>query len=173
MGNGYVLESVNDVIQVYDTAGTPLLNGGRAKDLNTFYGYAPAIIRSGPGAGQRGPSITDPVCLYARAIGRFVHVVLTLDHVGTTATLSGNNHLDIAVSDTGNPLGTWTIYKLPSAEQRHAGNAGSSSQQWVLPRRLPPHRRGCECHLPDHERIRGFEAGASTAPRSTPSATTS
>ena len=112
-GNGYVLESVNDVLQVYDTAGTPLLNAGHAVDLNTFYGYAPAIIRSGPNAGRRGPSITDPVCLYNRAIGRFVHVVLTLDHVGTTANLSGNNHLDIAVSDTGNPLGAWTIYKLP------------------------------------------------------------
>jgi len=31
-----------------------------------------------------------------------VHVVLTLDHVGLTASLNGNNHLDIAVSDTGN-----------------------------------------------------------------------
>jgi hypothetical protein len=112
-GNGYVLESVNDVIQVYDTAGNPLLNGGQAVDLNTFYGYPPAIVRSGPHIGERGPSITDPVCLYDQAIGRFVHVVLTLDHVGLTASLSGNNHLDIAVSDTGNPTGTWTIYKLP------------------------------------------------------------
>jgi hypothetical protein len=39
--------------------------------------------------------------------------VLTLDHVGTTATLSGTNHLDIAVSDTGDPTGSWTIFKLP------------------------------------------------------------
>ena len=112
-GNGYVLESVNDVLQVYDTAGTPLLNAGQAVDLNTFYGYAPAIVRSGPNAGQRGPSITDPSCLYDRAIGRFIQVALTLDHVGTSASLSGNNHLDIAVSNTGNPLGSWTIYKLP------------------------------------------------------------
>src|SRR5262249_55281288 len=40
-------------------------------------------------------------------------VVLTLDHVGTTANLSGTNHLDIAVSDTADPTGTWTIFKLP------------------------------------------------------------
>jgi hypothetical protein len=112
-GNGYVLESVNDVIQVYDTAGNPLLNAGQAVDLNTFYGYSPAIVRSGPNAGKRGPSITDPSCLYDQAIGRFVHVVLTLDHIATTASLSGTNHLDIAVSNTGNPLGAWTIYKLP------------------------------------------------------------
>jgi hypothetical protein len=112
-GNGFVLESVNDVLQVYDSSGNAMLNGGQAVDLNTFYGYPAAIVRSGPNAGQRGPSITDPVCIFDQAIGRFVHVVLTLDHVGLTASTNGNNHLDIAVSDTGNPLGTWTIYTLP------------------------------------------------------------
>jgi len=110
VGNGFVLESVNDVLRVYRTNGTPATG---VVDLNTFYGYPPAIVRSGPNSGQRGPSITDPVCLYDSVIGRFVHVVLTLDHVGLTATLNGNNHLDIAVSDSGDPTGTWTIYKLP------------------------------------------------------------
>jgi hypothetical protein len=109
-GNGFVLESVNDVIQVYDSSGNALLNGGRAVDLNTFYGYPAAINRA---TGARGPSITDPSCIFDQAIGRFVHVVLTLDHVGTTASLTGTNHLDIAVSDTGDPTGTWTIFKLP------------------------------------------------------------
>jgi hypothetical protein len=109
-GNGYVLESVNDVIQVYDSAGNALLNGGQAVDLNTFYGYPAAINRT---TGARGPSITDPSCIYDQVIGRFVHIVLTLDHVGTTATLTGKNHIDIAVSDTSDPTGSWTIYKLP------------------------------------------------------------
>src|SRR5262249_11424081 len=106
-GNGFVLETVNDVLQVYDSSRNGRWNGGQAVDLNTFYGYAPAIIRSGPNANQRGPSITDPSCIYDQAIGRFIHVALTLDHVGTTANLTGTNHLDIAVSDTGSPLGTW------------------------------------------------------------------
>jgi hypothetical protein len=109
-GNGFVLETVNDVLQVFDSAGNPLLNGGNAVDLNTFYGYPAAINRT---TGARGPSITDPSCIFDQAIGRFVHVALTLDHVGTTATLNGNNHLDIAVSDTGDPTGTWTIFSLP------------------------------------------------------------
>jgi hypothetical protein len=51
--------------------------------------------------------------LFDQPSGRFFFVVLTLDHVGTTAALNGNNHLDIAVSDTSNPTGSWTIYKLP------------------------------------------------------------
>jgi hypothetical protein len=109
-GNGFVLESVNDVLRIYKTDGTSATG---VIDLNTFYGYPAAIVRSGPKAGQRGPSITDPVCLYDQAIGRFVHVVLTLDHVGLTAGLTGTNHLDIAVSDTGNPLGSWTVFTLP------------------------------------------------------------
>ena len=109
-GNGFVLETVNDVLQVYDFAGNPLLNGGQPVDLNTFYGYIPAINRT---TGARGPSITDPSCIYDQTIGRFVHVALTLDHVGTSASLNGNNHLDIAVSNTGDPTGSWTIYTLP------------------------------------------------------------
>jgi hypothetical protein len=113
VGNGYIVEATNSVLQVYNTSGTPLLNGGTAVDLNTFYGYAPAIIRSGPNAGQRGPTMTDPTCLYDHASNRFFQVTLVLDHVGTTASLSGKNHLDVAVSNSGNPTGGWTIFKLP------------------------------------------------------------
>jgi hypothetical protein len=110
-GNGFVLESVNDVLQVYNASGTPLLNGGHAVDLNTFYGYPPAIVRS---AGTRGPSLTDPSCIFDQAIGRFVQVVLTLDRVSlTNPNLTGKNHLDIAVSNTGDPTQGFTIFKLP------------------------------------------------------------
>ena len=105
-----MLETVNDVLQVYDGSGNALLNGGQPVDLNTFYGYRAAINRT---TGARGPSVTDPGCIFDQAIGRFVHVSLTLDHVGTTASLTGTNHLDIAVSDTGDPTGTWTIFKQP------------------------------------------------------------
>jgi hypothetical protein len=107
VGNGFVLETVNTVLRVYHTDGSPATG---VVDLNTFYGYPAAINRSN---GKRGPSITDPSCIYDQAIGRFIHVALTLDHVGTTPSLNGKNHLDIAVSDTGDPTGTWTIYKLP------------------------------------------------------------
>ena len=124
-GNGFVLETVNDVLQVYDTAGHPLLNGGQAVDLNTFYGYPPAIVRSGTNAGQRGPSITDPSCIYDQAIGRFVHIALTLDTT-LSGALVGTNHLDIAVSDTGDPTGSWTIFKLPV---QNDGTEGTPNHQ--------------------------------------------
>src|SRR5215469_14623863 len=42
-GNGFVLESVNDVLNIYGNDGTSLLG---VTDLNTFYGYPAAINRA-------------------------------------------------------------------------------------------------------------------------------
>ncbi|NEX64879.1 hypothetical protein [Noviherbaspirillum galbum] len=108
-GNGYVLESVNDVLQVFDANGNPLTG---VVDLNSFHGYIPAINR-GVSPTKYGPSITDPVCLFDKDTQRWFHVVLTLDRVGTSSALSGKNHLDIAVSTTASPLDPWIIYRLP------------------------------------------------------------
>lgn len=107
VGNGYVLEAVNDVLRVWDTTGAPQSS---PVDLNSFYGYPAAINR---GNGARGPSLTDPIAYFDTDTQRWFMVVLTLDHVGTTPALSGSNHLDIAVSNGPTPLGGWTIYKLP------------------------------------------------------------
>ncbi|PXV58785.1 hypothetical protein SAMN04487785_10434 [Dyella jiangningensis] len=106
-GNGFVMESVNDVLAIYDSAGNKLVG---PVDLNTFYGYPAAINRS---TGAYGASITDPSCYYDADTQRWFQVVLTLDRVGTTSALSGNNHLDIAVSQTADPTGAWNIYHLP------------------------------------------------------------
>jgi hypothetical protein len=106
VGNGFVMETVNDVIRVFDSAGNPLT---AVVDQNSFYGYPPAIVRPS----TFGPFVTDPSCLYDADTQRWFHVVLTLDRVGTTGALSGKNHLDIAVSNSPNPTGSWTIYRLP------------------------------------------------------------
>ena len=66
VGNGKVVEVVNDVYQVFDTSGHPLIN---PVDLNTLFGYAPAITRSGPNAGQEGPDVFDPSCLFDQQTG--------------------------------------------------------------------------------------------------------
>ncbi|MDQ6646833.1 MAG: hypothetical protein M3Y93_06345, partial [Pseudomonadota bacterium] len=106
-GNGFVMESVNDVLAVYDKSGNELVG---PVDLNTFYGYPAAINRR---TGAYGPSITDPSCYYDADTRRWFQIVLTLDRIGTTSSLAGTNHLDIAVSQTANPTGAWTIYHLP------------------------------------------------------------
>jgi hypothetical protein len=108
-GNGFVIESANDVMKIFDTTGTLVVG---PVDLNTFYNYPPAINRA-VSPTTFGPSITDPSCYYDHALKRFFHVVLTLDRANPlTQGLSGANHLDIAVSDTANPTGTWTIFHL-------------------------------------------------------------
>ncbi len=117
VGNGFVIESVNDVIKVFDTAGNALTG---AVDLNTFYGY-PAAINRQVSPLQFGPEVTDPSCYFDVQTQRFYHVVLTLDRVGTTSALSGRNHLDIAVSNTSNPLGSWTIFRIDATNDGNNG----------------------------------------------------
>jgi hypothetical protein len=109
-GNGFVLESTNDVLNIFGQDGTSLLG---VTDLNTFYGDAPAINRAASPL-TFGPSITDPTCHFDPDTQRWFHVVLTLERANpTTQSLNGKNHLDIAVSNTSSPLGTWTVYKIP------------------------------------------------------------
>ena len=123
VGNGFVVEAVNDVLNVYDGAGHSLLPDNTATnivsgfptdvdhavDLNSFFGYAPAINRT---TGVRAQFVTDPSCLYDAATQRFFVAVLTLETLPNGA-FTGANHIDIAVSQTSNPTGSWTIYRLP------------------------------------------------------------
>ena len=84
-------------------------NVNHAVDLNSFYGYAPAVNRT---TGIRGQFVTDPSCLYDAATQRFFVTVLTLETVPTTGAFTHVNHLDTAVSNSADPTGTWTIYRL-------------------------------------------------------------
>ena len=107
VGNGRVLETINDVLNVYDGAGNSLLG---TTDLNTFFGYPAQIDRT---TGLQGQFVTDPSCLFDAATQRWFQVVLTLDVVPETGDFTGRNTLDIAVSTSPDPLGAWKIYHLP------------------------------------------------------------
>lgn len=122
-GNGFVMETLNDELRIFDAAGNPLT---APTDLNSFYSYAPAINRTN---GQAGPSITDPSCLFDSQTQRWFHVVLTLDRVGTTLALAGTNHLDLAVSQTADPTGSWNIYRLPVQDD---GTQGTPNHHCLL-----------------------------------------
>jgi hypothetical protein len=111
VGSGFVVEAVNDVFNVYNASGVsqlPANNVGGAVDLNSFYGYPPAIDRT---TGARGPFVTDPTCYYDPQTRRFYLVALTLE-VAPSGAFTLENHLDIAVSNTSDPTGTWRIYRL-------------------------------------------------------------
>jgi hypothetical protein len=123
-GNGFVLESVNDVMRVFDTNGVPQIG---VVDLNTFYGYPAAINRT---THMYGQDITDPSCYFDAQTQRWFHAVLTLDRAAPTGpALNGKNHLDLAVSDTASPLGSWTIYRLPVQDD---GTDGTPNHGCIL-----------------------------------------
>ena len=129
-----MLETTNDVLNVFNTSGQSVLpdntatnivggfprNVNHAVDLNSFYGYPPAINRS---TGVRGQFVTDPSCLYDPATQRWFVVVLTLETTpgGAFTTV---NHLDIAVSQTSNPTGSWNIYRIDVTADGSPGNTG-------------------------------------------------
>jgi hypothetical protein len=116
------MEVVNDVLNIFNASGQSVLpdntatnivsgfprNVNHAVDLNSFYGYPPAINRS---TGVRGQFVTDPSCLYDAATQRFFLVVLTLDTF-PNGHFTSVNHLDLAVSQTANPTGGWNIYRI-------------------------------------------------------------
>ena len=129
VGNGYVVEMVNDVMNVYNSSGASVLpdntatnivggfprNVEHAVDLNSFFGYGPALDRAH--GNIRGEFVTDPSCLYDPQTGRWFAVVLTLDpQVGgpCQGVYSCTNHIDVAVSKTGDPTvaGGWNIYRV-------------------------------------------------------------
>ena len=100
VGNGYVVEAVNDVFNVYsaatgasvlpDNTATNIVGGfprnvDHAVDLNSFYGYPPAVNRT---TGIRGQFVTDPSCIYDAQTQRFFVVVLTLETVPTTGAFT-------------------------------------------------------------------------------------
>lgn len=111
VGKGYVLEAVNDVLNIYDMSGTPQL--AFPEDLNTFYGYPAAINRT---TRAFGPEITDPSCYFDVNTQRWFVIVLTLDTDPANGNLTGPNHLDLAVSQSSSPFGPYVIYHIPTED---------------------------------------------------------
>ena len=107
VGNGFTVESTNSVLRVFNASAAPLTG---VQDLNTFFGYPAAINRT---TGVIGPEVIDPICHYDPDFKRFVVAITTL-HVTATGDFSGRNTIDVAVSNTGDPTGSWTVYSVPA-----------------------------------------------------------
>ncbi len=107
VGNGYLVETTNSVLRVRSTAGAALTG---VQDLNTFFGYPAAINRT---TGVFGPAVIDPICHYDPDNQRFVVAITTL-HSTPAGDFTGRNTIDVAVSNTGDPTGMWTVYYVPA-----------------------------------------------------------
>ena len=118
VGNGFVVEAVNNAMAVYDTRGNTL---GGPTAMSQFFALTPEIIRA---TGVTGEFISDPKCLYDAQTNRFFMTEL-MEDTGTTG--SGRTFQLIAVTTSGDPTGTWRMYRFDTTDDGLNGtpsNAG-------------------------------------------------
>jgi hypothetical protein len=115
VANGFILEGVNNALRVYSTAGTPLLPA--AVSTNQLFALPPAINRS---TGVNGVFPTDMRVFYDQSIDRWFVVQRAQDN-DTFGNPVNTSHLYIAVSQTGNPTGTYNIYTIDTTNAQNFG----------------------------------------------------
>jgi len=122
VGNGFVLEAVNDAIAVYDTSGNLLA----AEALSPFFEQPPeATIDPKTGAILSfGPLISDPRILYDASTGRFFVSVVEIDLDPVTGNFLpagfAKSHFLVAVSADNNPLHGFNVFSLDTTNDGDA-----------------------------------------------------
>ncbi len=108
VGSGFTMEGVNTAVAVYDRTGAQL---APAVAINEFFGVAPAINRD---RNTFGPFAFDPVCLYDQEVDRWFFLVTELDQDPFSGNLTGAANIYFAVSQSGDPLGDYSLYSIPT-----------------------------------------------------------
>jgi hypothetical protein len=129
VGNGFVVEPINDALAVYSESGTQLT---ATTALNQFYKRSPAFDRV---ANVTGDFLSDPKCYWDPVGHRFIQTILEVDAPGNFDGKAPFNrtHVLIAVSLTSDPTGTWNLYSMDTSNDGLNGT---------------PAHTGCPC-LPD------------------------
>jgi len=110
-GNGFVVETVNDALAVYDENGNALT---AATALNQFYNLLPFFNRV---TGFVGDFVSDPKCYYDPVGNRFIQTILEVDSPGNFGQPPVNRtHVLISVSQTGDPTGPWNLFTIDSSD---------------------------------------------------------
>lgn len=106
VGNGYILQGVNNAVQVYDASGKALWPKVLAS--NQLFGVSPAINYSN---GVNGVFPTDMRVFYDAGINRWFVLQRAQDNDIFGNLLSTSKYY-LAVSQTGNPTATYNIYVM-------------------------------------------------------------
>ncbi len=122
VGAGYIVESVNTVVRVRGTDGADITG---AVPLNEFFKLAPEVVRADdPTQSVYGDFTSDPKCLFDPADGG--HFFLTLLQADVIPEYPGNfagpTSVLVAVSNSNNPTGAWTIYKIDTTNDSPDGS---------------------------------------------------
>lgn len=123
VGNGYVIDAVNLVLQVYSTSFKPLSSDVALANLIGF----PVDQQFGVSPLGGGYIISDPRCLYDTGTGHFFLSFLYLGGPGVFSAggpfpLPDYGYEFVLASQTHSPLGMWNVYKIdvssdPSSSQ--------------------------------------------------------
>jgi hypothetical protein len=115
IGNGMILEGVNNAVQVYSTAGTPLLPA--VLSSNQVFGVSAAINRT---TGVQGVFPTDMRVFFDQTLDRFFVIQRAQDN-DVNGNEMDSSHLYMAVSQTGDPTGTYNIYVMVTTDAANGG----------------------------------------------------
>lgn len=110
VNGSYVVEPINVVIAVYRASDHAIVSG--PSSLNAFFKVTPDIF------------LSDPKCWFDAPTNRWFMTILELDTVGVRA------HTLIAVTQTGDPNGKWSIFSIDATDDGLHGT---------------PNHKGCPC----------------------------
>lgn len=115
VGKGFILEGVNNAVQVYDSTGKALLSKVLAS--NQVFGVPAAIDRT---LGIYGVFPTDMRVFYDAGIDRWFIMQRAQDN-DIFNNLLTTTHLYLAVSQTGDPTGVYNIYVMDTTNSSYPG----------------------------------------------------
>jgi hypothetical protein len=121
VGNGFVVEPINDAFRVYDSRGNALT---ATTALNQFYLRSPAVIRNTPPTPSVvGDFLSDPKCYFDPVGHRFIQTILEMDAPGPSNVFPffQPSHTLIAVSQTSDPTGAWNLYSINTTDDGSGG----------------------------------------------------
>lgn len=121
VGNGFVVEPINNAIGIFDTTGH--LFGFEA--LSAFFGLPPTfLVKNGQVAPPFGPFLSDPRAYFDSTNGHFVVTELEIGIDPATGNFGATSNVLIAVSVTDSPLGSWSVFSLDISQDGDARFGG-------------------------------------------------
>jgi len=120
VGNGFVLEPINNAIAFYDTAG----HSFGLEALSALFGLNPTFITENGQIVAFGPFLSDPRAYFDSTNGHFIVTELEIGIDPQTGNFGSTSNMLIAVSMTNNPLGSWNVFSLDVSQDGDARFGG-------------------------------------------------
>ena len=120
VGNGFVVEAVNNAIRVRSARNNKPLSG--VTSLNRFFGFPSEVNRSaGPTDPVFGPFLSDPKCVYDPDTRRFIVTELGAAQDPFTGDFTGSTFVVIAESTTSDPTKPFAVFLLDTTNDGSNG----------------------------------------------------